>query len=187
MKSKDYFSDEFKSPEELNLKLPLLILAIEVPLYETEKPKEEAIKDRCYNFKGPERWIMLAHQTAGHACHHHYFYASVLKPTPEAKVLMCELEKHWYESDCGMFNVSLDEVLEYRKQLLEFGVDCNSSYRDFEEGIYPIDCESKNLKLLCEDELPEDLNEFIEWEDDWDRLIGIIGRWKLFILGENCD
>lgn len=101
------------------------------------------------------------------------------------------LSDAWLESDAGCFGVPLDEVLKYREQLkalFGLGVDCNQSYQDFEEGIYPIDCSPEALKALCEDDLPEELDDLIEFGDNkFARFCGFVGRWSLFVLGENCD
>ncbi|MBI4981514.1 hypothetical protein HZC30_08245 [Candidatus Woesearchaeota archaeon] len=144
-----------------------------------------AVPQKC-DFKGKRIWQGIAHQTAGHGCHQHYMYGTILKPRPELVDKLQQITQHWLESDCGMGgSATLDEVVEYRKQLQEWlGVDCNTSYPDFEEGIYPIDCNAENLRKLSGEKFPKNLNDFIKREK---REFPYLVHWQLYILGENCD
>lgn len=142
-----------------------------------------------HRFKDQNVWMDIAHQTAGHLCNQHYLTGRILNPTDKMSKFMEELTYNWLDSDCGMFGVSLEEILSYRKQLEQsnLGLDCNLSYSRFEEGIYPIDCSSDLLKKITTDEIPDNLDEWIDFESDRDRLLGCVNRWSLFVLGENCD
>ncbi|MEK6861284.1 MAG: hypothetical protein AABY07_04900, partial [Nanoarchaeota archaeon] len=95
----------------------------------------------------------------------------------------------WLDSDCGLFSVvSLEEILEYRGQLNKLlDVDCDLSYKDFEEGIYPIDCSVENIRKLVLEEVPNHLDELIKWEHEFEKVGGCVNRWNLYILGHNCD
>jgi hypothetical protein len=136
-----------------------------------------------YHFKKSRKWLKIAHQTAGHSCHQHYFMGSLLKPKANVKKSMEVISKHWLDSDISS-PATLDKVLEYRKQIIELlGVDCNNSYSDFEEAIYPIDCTPENLEKLASDKLPKNLDTLITWKK---RDIPF-AFWNLYILGENCD
>ena len=44
-----------------------------------------------------------------------------------------------------------------------------------------------NLRNLCVDEIPDDLESLIIFDNDMGRVFGIANRWKLYIIGENCD
>ncbi|HUG90315.1 MAG TPA: hypothetical protein VML55_05755 [Planctomycetaceae bacterium] len=136
-----------------------------------------------YPFKEPERWRKIAHQTGGFMCHQHYITGRLLTPTSEMREFMRLTSERWLHSNIAG-GVSLDEVNRYRRHLRDFQLDCNDCYWDFEEGIYPIDLVSVvHLRTLCTDEPPDDLNEWIEWdEDDFPSV-----NWSLFVLGENCD
>jgi hypothetical protein len=165
---------------DYDMPLPRLVLGIQA--------FEDNGQFREYRFKPVRRFLPIAHQTAGHACYQHYLYGTILTPREHVAAAMQAINGHWLETDCGCFAVSLDEVLEYRSQLQSLlQADCNLSYRDFEEGIYPIDYTPQTLSSLQTDEFPADLDELIDWESDLDRAVGCIGRWQLFILGENCD
>jgi len=177
---------KFKFNDELGLRLPLLVLAVKCHPEWGSKSLEGFPR---HEFKPGREFINLQHQTSGHACHQVYLQATVLTPREPVKIQM--LSDAWLESDAGCFGVPLDEVLKYREQLkalFGLGVDCNQSYQDFEEGIYPIDCSPEALKALCEDDLPEELDDLIEFGDNkFARFCGFVGRWSLFVLGENCD
>ena len=66
-----------------------------------------------------------------------------------------------------------------------FGVDCNHCYDEFEEGIAPIDIEG--LARMTSEDLPEDLDDLLALRTPMDKFIGCVGRWRLWILMENCD
>lgn len=157
--------------------LPLLVLGIYVYHKYNERYKMVS-----------REWKKIAHQTAGNACHAHYIIGTILEPKPELKSKIEMINDCWLDSNCGVFGVSLDEILKYRQQLKDlFGVDCNSSYDKFEEGIYPIDCDKECLEAMTDEELPENLDTFIDFEKPSDKMLGCINRWDLFILGKNCD
>ena len=175
--------EKFKYADQLGIQLPALILGIEVKPWEFEKPDLQ----RTYNFKPGRTWVNLAHQTAGLACNQHYIHATVLTPISE-KVAhgMKMLEKKWLDSNAGVFGVSLKELNEYDADLRHlFGASCNSCHRGFEEGIYPIDIGC--ISQLAADDLPKELDDLIEWKDGWSRAIGCIGRYGLWVVGENSD
>ncbi len=165
---------------DYGMPLPRLVLAITAYEYGGEF--------RDYRFKPVRMFLPIAHQTAGHGCHQHYLYGTVLTPREEVAAAMQVINDHWLDTDCGCLGVSLDEVLAYRQQLQTLlHADCNRTYRDFEEGIYPIDYTPQTLSSLQTDVFPPDLDELIEWKDRLNRTAGLIGRWQVFILGENCD
>ncbi len=170
MTMEDY---KYLEPEQL----PCLVLAIvQTPQY----PKS-------YNFKPTHNWVKIAHQTAGNGCHQVYMNAIVLKCRDFDKINT--LAKHYDNTCMNMLGLSLNEIVAYRKYINDtLNVDCNESYHYLEEGIYPIDATTENIKKLCKDNLPKDLDNLIDWRDDKvGKYAGCINRWYLFILGENCD
>jgi len=146
-----------------------------------------------YNFKNKRKWCHIAHQTAGLGTYQHYMIGAVLTPKQKTLDAMHKIEKYWLGSDFGWRDgdncFSLDGVLKYRRQLKKLlDVDCNISYEDFKEGIYPIDCSPKVIRKLCKDKIPNDLNNFIRWRNTLGSKIEKIfmeDRWHLYILGEN--
>jgi len=130
------------------------------------------------------------HQTAGVGCHHVDMRAIVLRPKPLVLAGMQLIERHWRETNVGAFGTSLDEILYYRMQLKDLihpSADCNMSYLYLEEGAYPLDVDLGVLREICEDELPDNLDDYLAFPDALSRAIGSIGRWKCFILAENSD
>jgi hypothetical protein len=139
-----------------------------------------------YQMEQPELWKPIVHQGGGHGCHPLYIYGMVLLPRPDILETLKEIERHWYDTDAGVFKTTLDEVIEYRtmlKTLLK--VDCNHSYHDFMEGIYPIDCDVTTIRRLAISPVPDNLDDLIVFENGIARMSGIIGRWSLYILGES--
>lgn len=191
-------SVKFQYPDELGFELPMLILAVRA------QPSDGVVgyplRDPWRARLGMERLMPLRHQTAGHGCHHHDLWALPLQPRSETAVAMFRLDKQWYGSNAGVFGVSLDELLLYREQLNGWlGVDCNRSYRDFEEAIYPIDPSADGLRTLTVSDLPDDLDDLVEWTRPEDpphdrerraalrRLLGFVHRWTVYVLAENSD
>ena len=156
---------------------PRLILAIKV----REAPGNFELDDR-------REWHRILHQTSGHACGTLDVICTFLEPHPNVSVVMNEIDRTWYDTDLGAWSTPLNDVIKYRQILNEkLGVDCNRSYDELEEAVYPIDCSPENLKKLCVDDLPEDLESLLKFDRDLDRMMGMINRWKIYIIGENCD
>ena len=147
-----------------------------------------AVHDK-YSFNDARKWKPIAHQTAGHACNQHYMMGTILQPRPEIAGRIHEINRHWLWSDVGALRVTLDDIIKYRNQLNGLlAVDCNYSYQDFEEGIYPIDCSPDVVRKLSLDYIPDNFDEaFIQWRSDFEKFAGSFNRWHLYILGDNCD
>ena len=153
---------------------PVLVLALSHP------PRGQ--------FKRP--MVSVYHQCGGLSCNHMTMVAMPLTPRPMMLAAMQLIEKHWFDSGMGVFRTSLDEILFYRSQLKALvhpDADCNSSYGDLQEAVYPIDVDMRVLRELCEDELPDNLDDLIQFDSDMHRAMGMIGRWKCYILAENSD
>lgn len=177
--------EDFHYADQLGLALPQLVLAIEIPKRGFE---EDA---RTYQFKLGRTWLKLAHQSAGHACHQHYLLATVLTPkTVKVAQGISALDRKWLDSQAGCWGVPLSGVLDYEADLKRLlGAGCNTSYRSFEEGFFPLDTEFLSAVAAEADlaSLPKDLDDLIEWRTGFERVGGSVGRWKLIVLGENSD
>jgi len=162
---------------DYNITLPVLVLAI------TQRP--DFLRE--FNFKLTRQWLKVQHQTAGYACHQVYMDATILKPREPEKLHI--LNREYSDSCINMWGLTLDDAVTYRQRIIDlFGVDCNDTFHYLEEGIYPIDATQENLKKLCKDRLPKDLDNLIDWQDKTlDKMFGFIGRWQVYILGDNCD
>lgn len=126
-------------------------------------------------------WLHVHHQTRGLCCGQRYLTGTLLEPTARAQQAMEEISTAWLGTSlgCDGLGPTLDEILTYRRQLADLlGEDCNSSYGDLEEALYPIDIGQRTLRNLCTDDLPDDLDALVDWD---------LRRpfWRLFILSEN--
>jgi hypothetical protein len=185
-KSRFNFGD-FKYLDELGLTMPQLVLGIEIP--GSCFDDEPGWSCHQYDLKSDRNWVKIAHQTAGLACHQHWMIGTFLKPkSVELLQNMQKLSDKWLDSNAGVFGLSLAEANEYDGDLKYlFGVGCNRSWKDMEEAFYPIDCTPENIAAMTDEVLPNDLDELIEWGSGWERAIGCVNRWRLFVLGLNSD
>ena len=160
---------------------------------EAELPVLVLATEHKYDFTDLREWAPIGHQTGGHFCNQHYIIGTILKPRAKVKEAMREINDTWLWSDISSeMAAPLDDVLRYREQLKNIGVDCQFSYRDFEEGLYPIDFSYRNLRKLAVDKIPKDLDlekKLLKWPDDATDLekYSSIFMWKIYILGSNCD
>ena len=159
--------------------LPKLILGLKInPAYSYEEE---------YKFKSDKEWTKIAHQAAGHACHQHYFIATILTPKPELINKIKDICDEYLDSDIGCFGVNIHELNSYVDLLKSnLDVDCEWSYTAFEEALYPIDYKKETISKLTVDILPDDLNNLVEWEEGFQKSIGCVNRWGIYILGQNC-
>ena len=170
--------EEYKFLDDAyNLDLPVLVLAITQRLDYLQH----------FNFKPIRQWLKIQHQTAGYACHQVYMDATILTPREPEKLHI--LNREYSDSCINMWGLTLECAITYRQRINElFGVDCNEIFQYLEEGIYPIDATQENLKKLSKDHLPKNLDNLIDWEGKkWEKMCGCIGRWQIYVLGDNCD
>jgi hypothetical protein len=184
----DDFRHDRYTPDGPTYKLPLLVLAATAHRNE----KGDFLRLR---FKGRRKFHPVCHQTAGHGCHHHHLWATVLTPrTKGVSRAIRELDERWFESDAGMGSSnSLDAVNEYRESLGDLlGVDCNWVHSMFEEAFYPIDLTDENLAKLAKDKLPPvgQLDSLVRWPKANKGTLAFFlnsASWGLYVLGRNCD
>ena len=85
--------------------------------------------------------------------------------------------------DLHFGGMRLQDLTDYNEDLKAlFNVNCDGSFRDLQYNKYPIDCCDKFLEVMSDEDLPSDLDSFLVFETDLDRLCGCIGRWNLFIV-----
>jgi hypothetical protein len=167
---------------------PLLILGCSVAL-ESSYPELYQAPLR-WKMKPGRTWERIAHQHAGVSCSHSYFWATVLTPRPDVAAALAEIDAHWCGTDTGVWGVTLAEIVEYSEQLRRLipGATCEKVYGQFTEALYPIDCDTgADVRRLALDDLPDDLNELVEWDKGMSKLLGCVGRWGLWSLGVNSD
>lgn len=176
--------EDFRYADALGLPLPQLVLGLHV----AQNQFESDFAPRDHRFKAGRKWLKIAHQAAGLACHQHYWVGTLLTPKDEKVAAgFVELSRNWLGSSTGVGGVSLTELSTYAADLKRlFGVTCDKSYRLFEEAHYPVDVEC--LPLLAADDLDlAKLDELIAWDSGMERAFGALGRWNLCILGRNSD
>jgi hypothetical protein len=141
---------------------------------------------RKVRFTGARQWWAVQHQSAGVACHQRSWIVSPLTVRPEyaAGVAAIAGADHCC---AGMFgSPSLDMLGVYRDLVrAHLPADCNHSWPDYEEGVYPLDVD--RIAELVVDEIPERLDDLCVWPSAFEKMVGMVGRWKLLILGDNCD
>ncbi|MCY3414764.1 MAG: hypothetical protein INQ03_24150 [Candidatus Heimdallarchaeota archaeon] len=138
-----------------------------------------------YTMKDEESWRYIQHQYGGMLCRQLYIKARILKPLDKYWDPIHRLEKKFvdYFGNCH----TLNSIIEYREYInSNLNVDCNYDFWDFDEALYPIDCTKENVEILT-GEIIKNFDDAIEFETEMDRLVGCIGRWKLYILGFNSD
>lgn len=137
-----------------------------------------------WTFKPGRVWKNIVHQYGGVACLQFYVIGTVLEPHKEVSKKIKELDEKWSNTDGNV--TSFDNVISYRMDIIDlFGVDCNNSYRDFNEALYPIDMDPSR---------PGDtINRFSKAHDlhCWPHELLEKGTdsngWGLWILGRNSD
>lgn len=110
-------------------------------------------------FKESEKWVNIAHQTAGYSCHHYYLHAQFLKPKKEILPLLRELPEI-YNDSCISRLCSLETATKYNDLLKKYHLGANEGYIHLEEGFYPIDIQY--LNAVTDDKFPENLGDVIE-------------------------
>jgi hypothetical protein len=121
----------------------------------------------------PEKWRMVDHQVDGINVDRRVLPALLLEPTDKGRALLEELDKTfecWHGAGHN-YRMPLNDVLDYRRVLLRYGVDCNEAFRDgLVEGWYPIDIglclNSKTIRTLCSTPLPDHLADLLAGDVD---------------------
>lgn len=156
-------------------------------LDDNELPMLVLATENEFKFIDHGKWRPISHQHSGMACSHTNMMIMKLDPTEAGLKLMYEVDRRFSTG----FEIipALDTLIEYRSALQKHGVDCNYSHDKFSEALYPIDATTENIAKLAKDKLPKDLNELVDWDaaDEFSKIVGIFGRWKLYILGVNSD
>lgn len=182
MKREDFDSDM----DSENLIQPLLILGSVVYPHEFEGDSMSDPFEPKEDFK--DRWIRICWQGSGHGCSHTYIQGLLLEPNPETLNKMWKLSHDYVNSCLGAFGLSFNDISEYRGRIQkDFKADCQYSYRHLSEAVYPMDYDPEVLWRMTAGTFPKDPDDMINWKDALGQLYGLIGRWNIFILGENCD
>ena len=136
----------------------------------------------------PSRWVRLLHQGGGHACSSFERDCIILPIKESMYKKVQQLADKWLDSEVGFWGgPCLTDAVDYNKDLELLGLTCNVTYKEMMEAVYPFDLMRGALQILTDAELPEDLDDLLSFDSDFNKMLGSICRWEAFILGENCD
>jgi hypothetical protein len=111
-----------------------------------------AFMDRVPVLADEHPWCLLDHQAAGHRCAHLRFLGRRVLLKPHIYYKCLEIAKSEYGQNMGCWaDPSLSELLKYRSQLQEMGLDCDgsSTFKYLMEGFYPIDLTQSVIDQIC--------------------------------------
>ncbi|OQD04078.1 hypothetical protein UE98_39550 [Burkholderia cenocepacia] len=96
-------------------------------------------------------WCLLNHQAAGHACRQQRLVGRRVLLKPEVEFKCLEIATSYYNTQLGWDLPFLSDLMKYRSQLQEIGLDCNSSgtFKWLMEGFYPIDLSQPVIDQVC--------------------------------------
>jgi hypothetical protein len=103
----------------------------------------------------PEReWLGLQHQCGGHSNIQLRMIATVLKPTEAIFPKLNQIARDFFYAETGHFDreqLLASTLAAYINALSGLGLDCESSWRQLIESVYPIDPTPENLLKLTGD------------------------------------
>lgn len=128
---------------------------------------------RTYEIDTPDEWHYMSHQYGGVSCSKKCFHGIDLESTEAALRLFIEINRLYLPY------IDLKDIKEYKELLGKYNLTCNNVFREFNDGIFPIDYSVENLDKISKTKLSDELNELIEDNKDVD--------WALFILTEGSE
>lgn len=176
--------EDFHYLDERAMPMPQIILGIKVhrECFSTDYPP------RRYTFvAGSPKFQNIVHQTSGMGCGQFYVTGTILQPQ-SVDVLrgLQEIDRKWVGSNVGaMSGATIEQINDYERDLRRlFGASANRTYRDFCEGLFPIDLEYLPcIASGCPD--LSRLDDLIEWDSGLSRAAGCLGRWGAWVVGQN--
>jgi hypothetical protein len=141
-------------------------------------------------------WIAVANQTGGMACHHRYIVGIVLDVRADRKDDIDELDafadRNGHSCVGLLGEVSLTELRAYGELVDRLGLSAEFSWRNLEEGCYPLD--ESAAALISDTPIPTWEERYPPLPDDAPPLeklqaMGplVDSPWMVWVLGENCD
>ena len=119
----------------------------------------------------PARWRLVDHMVGGWDADRRVLPTLLLKPSEKGSKLLVDLKAElddWYQSGV---RPSLNAILDYRRILNRYGVDCNESFRyGLADGWFPIDIEKDRdwnaARELCATPLPDNPGDLLLDQDN---------------------
>jgi len=125
-------------------------------------------------------WIAIRHQSGGLTCDQVYLVGIRLRLKPGLAAGFREIARARHGANGGRFHhdaLALSDIIEYAGALKLFELDCETSFRLLQEGVYPVDATQANMDLV-----------FCDAPDRSDILDGFgFGNLTILILAENSD
>ncbi len=140
----EFFSDSDELFPELKHGEPVALLA-----FTTSIPRLAAGRD----------WYGIDHQAGGYACDHPHLVGLRLTIRPSMAEKLKDLVRRYLGAAGGHLSldkVTASDIVGYTQVLADLGLHCDSSYRNLQEGVYPIDATSQALALIADE--PPDLD-----------------------------
>ncbi len=131
----------------------------------------------------PEKWRLVDHDLE---LERHVIPALLLEPSEKGAGLLADLKKElddWYKGDFRG-RVPLNQILDYRRILERYGVDCNEAFRyGLADGWFPIDVEHEKdwdaARELCATPLPGNPGDLLL--DEENKSVGWYGAIFFFV------
>ncbi|MEI2299550.1 hypothetical protein [Ensifer sp. MJa1] len=142
--------------------------------FDADRPREtlEAIPVLAFRRKVPVlnptlEWRGLIHQCSGSYCQQMRMIATRLRPRPAVAEHLNAIVREHYGRDAGFVhhdNLRASQIVSYVEMLARLGLNCEISWKNLTEGVYPIDATQLHLDLLTEEAPP--LAEIADWSHE---------------------
>jgi len=119
----------------------------------------------------PEKWRLVDHQVGGWDADRRVTPALLLDPSEKGSRMLTDLKTDLDEWYMLYGRPSLDDILDYRRILNRYGVDCNENFRyGLTDGWFPIDISEnwdwKAARELCAMPLPDNPGDLLVDENN---------------------
>ena len=156
-----YLRQGFEMWDEL---LPRLIFGVDF----------DAGKNRSFRPAEPEKWRVFDHVVDGTFCARRVLTGRPLEASDKGRSLLADLTKEfgsWNHGAGFRGRPTLNAILDYRRVLQRYDVDCNESFADrLAEGWHPVDIEEERdwhaARELCATPLPENPGDLVVDENN---------------------
>ena len=135
--------------------------------------------------KPGREWLALVHQTSGYSCEQRRMIATRLEPRPSILPKLESIARDNFFAESGHFDpydLLASRIVSYVSALRAIDLDCECTWRNLTEGLYPIDATPENLRRVAEN--PPDLDSVACWDHP---RVRYSDEPAIFVLAENSD